>query len=114
MDLNSPLTYLQLVIALLMLALPGVAVIMALRRWVDRRPTGLLSALLPGLALSIALWPILLLYLSLVGLSFVPWLIWTLLALAAIYIAYEAWSQRAQSKSEATRTTSKLDVSRFT
>src|SRR6187401_776995 len=106
MTLNSPLTYLQLVIALLMLALPGVAVVMALRRWVDKSPTTLLSALLPGLALSIALWPLLLLYLSLVGLSFAPWLLWTLLVLAAIYIAYEVRSQT----SNAIRTTQNSHV----
>jgi hypothetical protein len=116
MTFTSPQTYLHLLIALLMLALPGVAVLLALRRWVDKRPAKLLSALLPGTALSIALWPLLLLYVSLIGLRFVPWFCWVLLALAAGYVLYETWAQRAASNPTpyATRNTQPPHASRIT
>ncbi len=116
MALSSPQTYLHLLIALLMLALPGMAVIMALRRWLDRQPMGFVSALLPGFGLSIALWPLLLLYISLVGLSFTPWLVWAVLVLSGGYVLYEAVRQKAEGSGQKAETdlTQNSHASRFT
>jgi len=116
MALSSPQTYLHLLIALLMLALPGMAIVMALRRGLDRQPIGFVSALFPGFGLSIALWPLLLLYISLVELSFTLWLVWAVLALAGGYVLYEAIQQKAESRRQKAETdlTQNSHVSRFT
>src|SRR6266566_1427432 len=89
MEILSLQTLVSLVVSALVLLLPGTAIYLLARQLFDR--SGALSiavALLTGAGLSIAFWPLLLLFTSLVGLSFSPLYIWTVLAICGVYIAY--------------------------
>jgi hypothetical protein len=78
-----------LAVAALTLILPGMAIYLLGRQLFDRELSfSVATALLTGAGLSIAFWPILLLYVSLVGLAFSPIFLWAVLAVCALYIGY--------------------------
>jgi uncharacterized membrane protein len=89
MEILSLQAALSLIVAALVLLLPGTAIYLLARQYLDREQSfDLAGALLMGAGLSIAFWPILLLYTSLVGLSFSPIYLWVILAICALYVAY--------------------------
>ena len=87
--------------ALMALCLPGTALYMG-GAWLfwGRKGTqlALCSALLPGIGLSVAFWPLLLLYLSLLGVGFSAALLWLVLAisLAVIIVLWAILARRAR------------------
>src|SRR5438132_3007027 len=94
-DFASPLLYIHLLIAALVLVLPGIALYMLVSRLVGREASvGLAQAILVGMGVSIAFWPLLLLYMSLVGLGFSPFLLWVLLIVSGGYVFFEVAWQR--------------------
>src|SRR6476646_5899752 len=89
MEILSLQTALSLIVAALVLILPGTAIYLLARQFFDRELAfSPATALLTGAGLSIAFWPILLLYVSLVGLAFSPIFLWVVLALCALYVGY--------------------------
>ncbi len=89
MEILSLQVALSLVVAALVLLLPGTAIYLLARQFLDREQAfDMADALLAGVGLSIAFWPILLLYTSLVGLSFSPVYLWVILAICAFYVSY--------------------------
>jgi hypothetical protein len=79
----------QVSIATLMLTLPGSALYLLARQALGRdSPQGLRHAPLFGIGLSIAFWPLLLLYTGLVGLPFSPVLSWAVLLSSAAYVGW--------------------------
>src|SRR6476619_4784906 len=93
MDIVSLQMALALMVAAIELLLPGTAIYLLARQLLDRdRNFSIANALLTGAGLSIAFWPLLLLYTSLIGLSFSPILLWMVLALCAIYVAYRLFA----------------------
>src|SRR6476619_18475 len=93
MDIVSLQMALALMVAAIELLLPGTAIYLLARQLLDGdRNFSITNALLTGVGLSIAFWPLLLLYTSLVGLSFSPLFLWIVLAFCAIYIAYRLFA----------------------
>ncbi len=89
MEILSLQTAISLVVSALVLLLPGTAIYLLARQLFDRSGAlSLATSLLAGAGLSIAFWPLLLLYTSLVGLSFSPLYLWIVLTICAFYIAY--------------------------
>jgi hypothetical protein len=82
-------TLLQVGMAILMLTLPGSALYLLSRQALGRDgPGGVRYASFFGVGLSIAFWPLLLLYADLVGLPFSPVLAWTVMLVSAAYVAW--------------------------
>ena len=97
MDFGSPQFYAHVVVALMALTLPGTALYLAVRRiFKSQASLNPIYALWVGAGLSVAFWPLLLFYLTLVGLGIAPFLLWIVLLAAAIYVAYYFWAQRRQ------------------
>jgi hypothetical protein len=97
MDFGSPQIYAHVVVALMALTLPGTALYLAVRRiFKSQASQNPIYALSVGAGLSVAFWPLLLFYLTLVGLGIAPFLLWIVLLAAAIYVAYYFWAQRRQ------------------
>src|SRR3954468_9983841 len=93
MEIVSLQVALTLLVAAIELLLPGTAIYLLARQLLDRERTfSIANALLIGAGLSIAFWPLLLLYTSLVGLPFSPLFLWMVLALCAIYVAYRVFT----------------------
>ena len=93
MDIVSLQTALTLTVAAIELLLPGTAIYLLARQLFDRdRTFSIADALLIGAGLSIAFWPLLLLYTSLIGLAFSPIFLWIVLSVCAIYIAYRIFA----------------------
>ncbi|MEO6457835.1 MAG: DUF6541 family protein [Chloroflexia bacterium] len=91
-DTNSPLFYLHLFIALLALTLPGAAIYLGiLAVWGKNERKSELELLIAAPALSTAFWPLLLLFTTLLGFSFSPLVVWSILGLAGIATALFAW-----------------------
>ena len=91
-DTNLPLFYLHLLIALLALTLPGAAMYLgALALWGKNERKSEMDLLLAAPALSAAFWPLLLLFTTLLGISFSPLVVWSILGLAGIATALFAW-----------------------
>lgn len=89
MDIFSPAAVLWVGIAALILTLPGTALYLLARQVMGRdTPKGIRHAPLFGIGLSIALWPLLLLLTSLVGLPFGWWISAPLLVLSAAYLVW--------------------------
>src|SRR5687768_18438770 len=87
-DTISPLFYLHLLIAFLALTLPGAAIYLgALALWGSRQRRLETELLIAAPALSTAFWPLLLLFTTLLGLSFSPPIVWSVLVVAGIAIA---------------------------
>jgi hypothetical protein len=100
-SLNEPLTYLHIVVAVAVLTLPGTALYLAVRRVARSGGNWSPDITLPvGVGLSIALWPLLLLYATLVRLPFFPWVVWAALPLSGAYVIYDLWYRRNASKSD--------------
>lgn len=89
MDFRWIELYMHLVIAALILLAPGVALYLGLLQ-LARERTGprLTHALMLGLGLSVAVWPLLLLYLSSIGLRFTALLLWAIVILSTAYAVY--------------------------
>jgi hypothetical protein len=88
-DLNvlSPDTLLHVLIAAAVLLLPGTALYRLARRLLAREPDDEpLLGWIAGIGLSIALWPLLLLFLTLVSGGYAWWGIWAVLAVSALVI----------------------------
>ena len=88
-DLNvlSPDTLLHVLIAAAVLLLPGTALYRLARRLLAREPDDEpLLGWIAGIGLSIASWPLLLLFLTLVGGGYAWWGIWVVLAVSALLI----------------------------
>ena len=86
-DLNvlSPDTLLHVLVAVAVLVLPGTAVYRLVRRILVREPDEEpLLGWIAGIGLSIALWPLFLLYLTLAGGGLSWWLVWGVLAGSAV------------------------------
>lgn len=91
-DTNSLLFYLHLFIALLALTLPGAAIYLgALVAWGKNQRRSEVELLIAAPALSTAFWPLLLLFTTLLGLSFSPLAVWSILGLAGIATAILGW-----------------------
>src|SRR5690349_12169881 len=89
MEMLSLQTAVSLVVSALLLLLPGTAIYLLARQMFDRSGAlSLATALLTGAGLSIAFWPLLLLYTSLVGLSFSPLYLWIVLVICGLYVGY--------------------------
>ncbi|HET9494059.1 MAG TPA: DUF6541 family protein [Chloroflexia bacterium] len=88
MNVLSPDTLLHVLIAVAVLVLPGTAVYRLARLFLAREPDDEpLLGWIAGTGLSIALWPLFLLYLTLAGGGISWWLIWIVLAASAVVIA---------------------------
>lgn len=91
-DIGSLQLYVHLLVAALALVLPGTAVYLLAQQALDaNRDSGrleLIGLALRGSFLSIAFWPLLLLYASLAGLRFTPAFVWGVLLICALYLAY--------------------------
>ena len=91
-DTNSPLFYLHLFTALLTLTLPGAAIYLgALAIWGKQRHKLDGHLLIAAPALSVAFWPLLLLFATLFGLALGPTAAWVVLGLTGIATALLAW-----------------------
>ncbi|HYP39942.1 MAG TPA: DUF6541 family protein [Chloroflexia bacterium] len=98
MDFGSPQIYAHVVVALMALTLPGTALYLAVRRiFKNQAGPNPIYALSVGAGLSVAFWPLLLFYLTLLGLGIAAFLLWIVLVAAAIYVAYYFRAQRRQS-----------------
>jgi hypothetical protein len=87
LNVLSPDTLLHVLIALAVLVLPGTAIYMLARRFFAREPDDEpLLGWIAGAGLSIALWPLFLLYLTLAGGGFSWWLVWGVLAISAAVV----------------------------
>jgi hypothetical protein len=86
LDSFSPATLLDIAVALLALCLPGTALYMVTSWALGRNAGTPWAAFLPGVGLSVAFWPLLLLYCSLLGARFTPALIWAVLGLSLAVI----------------------------
>lgn len=95
MDLSSPQLYIHLLVLALFLTLPGMALYLAAEQLGgDGRPVSFPRSLLVGVGLSIAFWPLLLLYISLLQLRFTPILLWSILIVATLYVSYRWVKER--------------------
>jgi hypothetical protein len=81
-DIFNPQTWLGVLLAAGVICLPGGAIYLLAVRLLSKERGQLGAALLLGIGLSVAFWPLLLLYLSLVGLRFSPLLLWSVLVLS--------------------------------
>ncbi len=98
MDLSSPQLYIHLLVLALFLTLPGMALYLAAEQLGgDRRPVSFPHALLVGIGLSVAFWPLLLLYISLAQLRFTPMLLWSILIVTTVYVGYRWIKERAST-----------------
>lgn len=98
MDFGSPQFYAHVVVALMAVILPGTALYLAVRRiFKSQASLNPIYALSVGAGLSVAFWPLLLFYLSFLGLGIAPILLWTVLLVAGIYVAYYFRAQRRQT-----------------
>src|SRR6185295_4196337 len=80
-------TWVGVALAALVLVLPGAALYMAVARAAGSdADASLPAALLPGIGLSVAFWPLLLLYVSLLGLRLTPPFVWAILGLSLVVI----------------------------
>jgi hypothetical protein len=95
MDFSWIELYMHLVIAALILLAPGVALYLGLLQ-LGRERTGprRTHALIFGLGLSVAVWPLLLLYLSSIGLRFTALLLWAVVILSTAYAVYRIVVER--------------------
>src|SRR5947209_507187 len=83
-------TSLSILLAVLVLVLPGTALYLALSRATrEGGNVALTEAALFGIGLSVAFWPLLLLYTSLLGLRFTPPLVWAALVLSFTVIIWQ-------------------------
>src|SRR5438093_696444 len=83
-------TGLSTLLAVLILVLPGTALCLALLRATrEAGNVALTEAALFGIGLSVASWPLLLLYTSLLGLSFTPPGVWAVLILSFTVIIWQ-------------------------
>src|SRR5438477_12570857 len=83
MEVFSISTWVGVALAALVLVLPGAALYMGIARaFGSGGDAGLPAALLPSIGLSVAFWPLLLLYISLLGLRLTPVLVWIILGLS--------------------------------
>jgi hypothetical protein len=88
LNVLSPDTLLHVLIAVAVLTLPGTAAYRLVRRLLDRETDDEpLLGWIAGVGLSIALWPLLLLYLTLAGGGYSGWLVWSVLVLSVALIA---------------------------
>jgi hypothetical protein len=111
-SLTDPATWWQIAVSLAILIVPGAATFLALRRLLGATEQADWDlALLAGIGLSIALWPLLLLYSTLVRLPFFPAVPLLVLALSAAYLAYELWRHaRLRSKDRESRSFESIDA----
>ncbi|HKP51560.1 MAG TPA: hypothetical protein VJ183_02800 [Chloroflexia bacterium] len=99
MDIFSTSTWLSVILAALVLTLPGTALYMlAARTMKGRAEVGVWPALLPGIGLSVAFWPLLLLYVSLLGLRLDAFAVWLVLGLALVSIVWLSWTDKSPKR----------------
>ncbi|HUP27458.1 MAG TPA: DUF6541 family protein [Chloroflexia bacterium] len=100
MDTTSLEFYLNLLVAVLVLTLPGGAIyLLACRLFGKREARPSIEMLVATPALSIAFWPLLLLYTSLAGGGFSAVLLWVVLAVCGLIaglLAWDAWKPAGQ------------------
>ena len=93
-SLTDLVTYLHIFVALAMLIAPGMALYFAVCRWTRNVSQAEVSfGVMAGVGLSVALWPLLLLYATLTGLQFFSILPWAVLLLSVAYLAFETWAR---------------------
>jgi hypothetical protein len=100
-SLTDPATWWQVAVSLAILSVPGGALYLAARRLLGAEEGADWDmVVLAGIGLSIALWPLLLLYTTLLRLPFFPLFPAIVLILSGAYLAYEFWRTRRTREPE--------------